>query len=261
MYDENEQMQNIQQTVSTCNNISREIYRLYTQFNEQEKIAEKEAMNKAMKEVINPDPDFVFTGQMTDLSYFNNTNTMPFDYINNIKDEKLKAAVKDNFNTAARRGLVYIDPETQMIAITEKGKKFIEKKEFKNQAAENTSKALEVSDKCVLLNGTETDIQIFNYKPQISLGNLVNNGSPELGNKIMDNFNKLQAKGLIDIDMNGIMKLTDAGRETLSGLLKNGKLNGAALKSTAALGTVGAIVMVVQKAADVAKTIVNTQTK
>ena len=61
--------------------------------------------------------------------------------------------------------------------------------------------------------------------------------------------------------MNGIMKLTDAGRETLSGLLKNGKLNGAALKSTAALGTVGAIVMVVQKAADVAKTIVNTQTK
>jgi len=33
------------------------------------------------------------------------------------------------------------------------------------------------------------------------------------------------------------------------------------LKSTAALGTVGAVIVVVKKAADVAKTLISTQTK
>lgn len=162
MYDENEQMQNLQMVARTCNEVGKEIQRLYVSILEQKKMSEKEALTQAMREVINPDPNYVFTGQMTDLSYFANTQTMPFEYINNIKDERLKAAVKDNFNIAARRGLVYIDPESQMIVITEKGKKFTQKNEFKNQALENTNKVLESSDKCVALNGTETDIQIFN---------------------------------------------------------------------------------------------------
>ncbi|MBE6852677.1 MAG: hypothetical protein E7505_04290 [Ruminococcus sp.] len=257
MYDENEQIQNIQQAARTCSNISREIYRLYTQLKEHNKITEKEAMNRALREIINPDPDFIFTGQTTDLTYFRNTKCMPFDYINNISDERLKSAVKDNFNRAARKGLIHIDPENQMIAITEKGQAFIEKSEFCKQALENTQKTLENSDKCMVLNGTETDIQIFRHKPEISIGDIINNGSSEMGSKVLSNFSLLQSKGLIDINQSGIMSLTDAGRDVLANLTQKG----AALKSTAALGTVGAVIVVVKKAADVAKTLISTQTK
>ena len=61
---------------------------------------------------------FNFTGQVTDLSYFSQSDTMPLSAIKNIGDENIKEAVKQNFDKAAQQGLIELDGDN--IRITAK---------------------------------------------------------------------------------------------------------------------------------------------
>ena len=52
---------------------------------------------------------FSFTGQITDLSYFSQSDTMPLSAIRNIGDESIKEAVKQSFDRAAYQGYIVLD--------------------------------------------------------------------------------------------------------------------------------------------------------
>lgn len=76
---------------------------------------------------------FVFTGQITDLCYFDNNKLLPNSAINSL-DGELKAAVKDTFQMASKDGLVSIDNKNNYITLTEKGKTYISKPAFREAA-------------------------------------------------------------------------------------------------------------------------------
>jgi len=246
MYNEEEQIQNLKATATNLQKIAVEIYKFRNQLIEKEKMNAKEALQKAFQHIINPNTEFVFTGKITDLSYFQNTNLMPFQFIENIPDERVKEAVKAEFNYAAKNGYIIIEPNSRMITITEKGKKYIDKPEFKKEAVKQTAEVLKEYDLCVPLTGTERDLGVFAHTPEINLNEIINNASaPEQGVKVFENFNKMKNNGLIEIS-NNIAKITEKGSKTLGSFS-----NIIAKKSVASLGAVGAVIIVVQKAVNI----------
>ncbi len=272
MYDDEEQIHNIEHLAQKGNQyaqrgirIAKEIYRLAMSISKKEDISIQQAIYRARRELLNPNPDFIFTGQATDLSYFQYASTMPIDYIENIQDEKLKSAVKDEFNKMARNGEIVIDPDSQMIVITDKGKAKIANQDFKNQAIENMAKVEKSLDQAFVLDGTEKDLEVFNHVESFNLSDLQNTGTPEYGEKVFSNIKKLSDKKMISISPNGNVTITAVGKNILA---KNatsigGKVIGKSLatKAVGSLETVGAVIVVVKKAADIAKAVVASQTK
>ncbi|MDO5558363.1 MAG: hypothetical protein Q4F95_02060 [Oscillospiraceae bacterium] len=260
MYDENEQVNNIQQAARTCSRTAAEIYRLARKLYDYEKLKEKEALQRAMQEIINPDKDFIFTGQATDLCYFQHSNVMPIDFIENIEDEKLRSAVKEQFNIAARREHIVIDTDKRMIAVTNKGRNYISSSSFNKQAIENLQYMKFTSDQCFVLNGTQEDLKIFDAKPEFNISEICNKGSPELGNKVMTGLNRLNSDGLISISAEGTASITEKGSKILNELLSK-NIGRAVTKSAASLGAAGACIIIVKKAADLGKNLFSQQSK
>lgn len=272
MYDDEEQIHNLErlaqkgeQSAQRGIRIAKEIYRLAIRLSEREDIPIKQAIYMARRELLNPNPDFIFTGQVTDLNYFQYASAMPIDYIENIQDEKLKSAVKDEFNKMARNGEIVIDPDSQMIVITDKGKAKIANQDFKNQAIENMAEVEKSLDQAFVLDGTEKDLEIFNHVESFNLSDLQNTGTPEHGEKVLSNIKKLSDKKLLSISPNGNVTITAVGKNVLT---KNatsigGKVIGksVATKAVGSLGTVGAVIVVVKKAADMAKAVLASQIK
>lgn len=254
MYDENEQLNNLKNTAQQSIKIATEIYRLANKIQEKEKLSKLDAIEKARNEILNPDKDFIFTGQTADLRYFDKSSAMPIDFVDSIADENLKSAVKDQFNMAARRGLVVIDPDSQMIAITDKGRNYIAKKEFKKQSLESIMEMEKMLDRCVILDGVQNDLDVFRFIEKFNLSDIQNLGSPNKGNSVLSNFMDMAKKGLIKVDEKGIVTITDKGKELLGNL--GGK---ATTKAVGSLGTIGACILVVKKAAELIKSSSATQ--
>lgn len=254
MYDDNEQLNNLKNTAQQSIKIATEIYKLANKIQEKEKISKLDAIDKARGEILNPDKDFVFTGQAADLRYFNKSSAMPIDFVENITDENLKSAVKDQFNMAARKGLVVIDPDSQMIAITDKGRAYISKNEFKKQALDSMIEVEKSLDRCVILDGVQNDLDVFRFTEKFNLSDIQNFGSSNKGNNVMSNFMDMAKKGLVNVDKKGVVTITDKGKELLANI--GGK---ATTKAVGALGTIGACIVVVKKAVDVIKSASVTQ--
>lgn len=85
---------------------------------------------------------FVFTGQFTDMQYFQNNKILPHTTINSLPDEELKSAVVSNFEMAAKEGLIEIDKENHFMTLTEKGKTYISKPQFKEAARKDQLQAV-----------------------------------------------------------------------------------------------------------------------
>ncbi len=77
---------------------------------------------------------FIFTGQATDLLYFNHAKNMPISEIAKIEDASLQTAVKSTFESAAKDGLLNVNSEKGIISLTDKGKKYISKPSFQKTA-------------------------------------------------------------------------------------------------------------------------------
>lgn len=96
----------------------------------------------AIQAAINPsETPFVFTGQFTDLCYFERNEVLAHATINNL-DEELKSAVKDNFEKASKDGLVKIDNKNMYISLTDKGKKYISNPSFIEAARKEQAHAV-----------------------------------------------------------------------------------------------------------------------
>ena len=246
MYDDNEQIENLRQVANDAIRIASSIYRYANQLKDR-KVAD--ALNRARNELLNPDKEFVFTGQLGDLRYFQQSSFMPIDFVENIPDDTLRAAVKEQFNLAARQGLLVIDPDSQMIAITDMGRVYINNKEMQEVFSRTIDSVKETNDMGFVLTGTQDDLEVFNHVDEIKLSDIINKGSAKQGENIISNFKELANKGFVSIDKD-VIKL--AGKSLQSQAIKGA---GSKLLATGALGTAGAVIVVVKKAADIAKAV------
>lgn len=202
--------------------------------------------------------EHTFTGQSTDLNYFAQNNTMPISMIENIPDEPLKYAVKDEFNKAALSGKIEIDNQNGVISITEKGKEFISRPEFKRAAAENLAnmKMQQSQTMGFAFTGTVQDLNFFNHSDELNLADVVTSPDKEAVQNVLSNLQKMKESGLISVS-DSVVKITDKGKNILNSdlfkLASKGSANGAVDKAAAVAGSVpGAVVVAVKKAAETA---------
>lgn len=171
--------------------------------------------------------DFVFTGQVTDLRYFQNANTMPVNLIQKIPDVQLKQAVMDEFNKAIADGKLSIDLDKNMISVTDKGREFIAKPEFQTAASRDLQAFAEnrMQSVGVELNGTMQDIGYFQYADQLELSKLMQGDDSGTFLKITQNFQNLANEGIVSIDKTAIT-LTEKGKALLGSDMMKSALSG-----------------------------------
>ena len=130
---------------------------------------------------------FSFTGQITDLSYFSQSDTMPLSAIRNIGDESIKEAVKQSFDRAAYQGYIALDGDN--IRITAKGKEYISQPDFVRAAqADQTAAYQKTIAKMASANTAENEVQmcvglrgnfyndftVFRHTDSIDLSSVIN---------------------------------------------------------------------------------------
>ena len=170
---------------------------------------------------------FSFTGQVTDLSYFSQSDTMPLSAIRNIGDENIKEAVKQTFDKAAQNDLIVLDGDN--IKITAKGRDYVNQPDFIKAAQADQTAAYQKSvakmasagtadnevQMCVGLNGNYyNDFTVFNHTDSIDLSTVINHPDKELSKKILGNVRKWQNGGFVDVK-NGIATVTQNGKAVL----------------------------------------------
>ncbi|MBQ6252477.1 hypothetical protein [Ruminococcus sp.] len=206
------------------------------------------------------DASFVFTGQSTDLRYFNRFNEMPISMIENIPDETLKNAVVDEFNKAVLSGKVRISKETGKIAITNAGKKFINKPEFKIAAAQDYSRAIQNMEQMIgfELDGTISDLSFFNHADTLDLKSIMAHSDKETVQKVLSNLVDMKNKGLVTVE-GAAMKATAKGKEMLASEAFKTIAKGTATKAASATASaatastgVGAIFVAIEKGIKIA---------
>lgn len=184
--------------------------------------------------------DFVFTGQSTDLRYFQNVNSMPIDLIEQIPNEQLKSAVMDNFNKAIADGKLSIDLDTKTLHITEKGKEFISRPEFRSAAAQDlqTFTQNRMQTFGVELDGTMQDLGFFQFSDKLDLAEVMQGGNTDTFFKIADNMQSMANKGWVVIDKS-IVTITEKGKEMLGSEMMKTAFSGMTEKAISAIPGVG----------------------
>lgn len=245
MYDEDALYNDIKQNIITTGKTA---YSLFEQ------------ISKLMNEKT-VDNGFVFTGQSTDLRYFEDFNEMPVSMIDNIPDENLKNTVRNEFSKAILSGKVELDNERGIISITEKGREFLERPEFKRAAYSDLSSAVQQQSQTIgfELNGTVQDLNFFNHADELHLADIVASPDKEAVQNVLANLQKMKESGLISVS-DSVVKITDKGKNILnSDLFKlasksaaKGAANAAVESAVGAVGSVpGVVVVAVKKAAEV----------
>jgi hypothetical protein len=225
--------------------------------------------NMANKEATNllsvSNPSFVFTGQGTDLRYFEHFKEMPISMIENIQDENLKNAVKQEFNKAALSGKVEISKQTGKITITNAGKEFIKNPVFKAAAAKDYQAVMGRLQETVgfELNGTISDLSFFNHSKTLDLNTVMAHPDKKTVQKVLSNLVKMKKQGLVTVE-GSLVKATKKGKEMLASKAFKGVAKGVVTKaaSTAANAAaastgVGAIFVAIKTAVQVTAKVVS----
>lgn len=219
--------------------------------------------NKATDLLSGSDSSFVFTGQSTDLRYFSHYTEMPISMIENIPDETLKNAVKEEFNKAALCGKIEISQKTGKIAITKAGKEFINKPEFRIAAAKDYETAMRNMEHTIgfELNGTISDLSFFNYADTLDLNTIMSHSDKETVQKVLGNLVEMKNKGLVTVE-GAAVKVTAKGKEVLASeafknVAKSTATKAASAGASAATAStgVGAIFVAIEKGVKVAANI------
>ena len=210
--------------------------------------SDKDVPHETPVNLTKTDTSFTFTGQSTDLSYFQNNNVMPIDFIEKIPDENIKNAVKEEFNKAALDGKLTIDPKNGTVTVTDKGKKFISKPAFQKATAINLQNlsAQQAQSMCFELNGTAQDLNYFKFSDKLDLTEIFNNSDTATVKKVADNLQKMKDSGLIAIEKS-TAKLTEKGANVLNDKLFQVATQGATEKSLAIAGGVPGVIVAVTK--------------
>ncbi len=174
-----------------------------------------------IQELAVSDPSFQFTGQVTDLRFFSEHQVMSMDMITGIQDAELRYAVQDEFNRAARSGLIEIDPRTRTIAMTDQGKTYIAQPTFQQAAQQHLSSTAQQLQTSMTenmgfpLTGSINDLQFFNHAESLDLSVVLSSPNSEVAGKVLQGFQQLQKEGKVAID--GLkVTLTESGKQFLS---------------------------------------------
>lgn len=114
----------------------------------------KRAKNAAPENLDNGLP-FSFSGQITDLSYFNTNDILPKEVIDSIPDAELKEAVISNLELAEKQGLIDVDLNNGNITLTDSGREYINNPNFIRAA--NIDKARSAIRAMEIQHGLEND--------------------------------------------------------------------------------------------------------
>ena len=171
---------------------------------------------------------FSFTGQITDLSYFSQSDTMPLSAIRNIGDESIKEAVKQSFDRAAQQGLIELDGDN--IRITAKGKEYISQPDFVRTAQADQTAAYQKTvakmasadtaenevQMCVGLRGNfYNDFTVFRHTDSIDLSSVINHPDKKTAKQILSNVKKWQSEGFVSVK-DGVATVTQKGKALLT---------------------------------------------
>ena len=185
--------------------------------------------------------------------------------IENIPDETLKNAVKDEFNKAALSGKVDISRKTGKITITPSGKEFINKPEFKMAAAQDYSRALQNMGQTIgfELDGTISDLSFFNHADTLDLKTIMAHSDKETVQKVLGNLVDMKNKGLVKVE-GALVKATAKGKEILASEAFKAAAKGTVTKAASATASaatastgVGAIFIAITTAVKVAAKVVS----
>ena len=172
--------------------------------------------------------NFSFTGQITDLSYFSQSDTMPLSAIRNIGDESIKEAVKQSFDRAAYHGYIALDGDK--IRITAKGKEYISQPDFVRAAqADQTAAYQKTVAKMASANTAENEVQmcvglrgnyyndftVFRHTDSIDLSSVINHPDKKTAKQILSNVKKWQSGGFVTVK-DGVATITQNGKAVLA---------------------------------------------
>lgn len=194
----------------------------------------KRAKNSATENLDNGLP-FSFSGQITDLSYFNANDILPKEVIENIPDAELKEAVISNLELAEKQGLIDVDLNSGNITLTDSGREYINNPNFIRAAninkARSAIRAMEIqhgleSDTVrygVTLEGTDRDLQFFRFASNLDLEEVTLSPDKKAALQVMENISKWEKDGLIQYNSeNTSISLTKLGQKKLYSDLADG---------------------------------------
>ena len=156
----------------------------------------KRAKNAAPENLDNGLP-FSFSGQITDLSYFNANDILPKEVIDSIPDAELKEAVISNLELAEKQGLIDVDLNSGNITLTDSGREYINNPNFIRKA-HSAIHAMEIqhgleSDTVrygVTLEGTDRDLQFFRFASNLDLEEVTLSPDKKAALQVMENISK-----------------------------------------------------------------------
>lgn len=194
----------------------------------------KRAKNAAPENLDNGLP-FSFSGQITDLSYFNTNDILPKEVIDSIPDAELKEAVISNLELAEKQGLIDVDLNNGNITLTDSGREYINNPNFIRAAninkAHSAIRAMEIqhgleSDTVrygVTLEGTDRDLQFFRFASNLDLEEVTLSPDKKAALQVMENISKWEKDGLIQYNSeNTSISLTKLGQKKLYSDLADG---------------------------------------
>lgn len=166
---------------------------------------------------------FKFTGQDTDLCYFEQSEKMPLTAIANISDESIKKSVLESFGRFLDKD--YLKLKDGYIFITAKGKKYIQNDFFIRQAKTDQKQAHSSivmksaerdNTRVIAFTGNYLDdFTYFYYSDKLDLNDVISNPNKKLSGKILDNVEVWQKKGAVIVN-NGIATVTPDGKAMLN---------------------------------------------
>ena len=228
MYDNNEEFAaiksalktpiNILQTYSTIRNaFQRSEHSRQKQLAKAQQNMERECFRN-IRNYVNEN-GFVFTGQLTDIAICGDAG-IPLKALN-VSPKELKEAVLRTFKQAMDDGYISIQGDT--IKLTEKGRSLVMRQGFfdnfvhtQKTRIDSLNQKFNQNFKYVKLTGTDSDLAVFKYTKSIDLTGIYNNPGKERLQAVMDNFKKLEKKGLVEIRNNIIFPKEKAIEKHLS---------------------------------------------
>ena len=194
----------------------------------------KRAKNSALENLDNGLP-FSFSGQITDLSYFNANDILPKEVIDSIPDAELKEAVISNLELAEKQGLIDVDLNSGNITLTDSGREYINNPNFIRAAnidkARSAIRAMEIQHGLendtirygITLEGTDRDLQFFRFASNLDLEEVTLSPDKKAALQVMENISKWEKDGLIQYNSeNTSISLTKLGQKKLYSDLADG---------------------------------------
>lgn len=193
----------------------------------------KRAKNSAPENLDNGLP-FSFSGQITDLSYFNANDILPKEVIDSIPDAELKEAVISNLELAEKQGLIDVDLNSG-ITLTDSGREYINNPNFIRAAnidkARSAIRAMEIQHGLendtirygITLEGTDQDLQFFRFASNLDLEEITLSPDKKAALQVMENISKWEKDGLVQYNSdNTSISLTKLGQKKLYSDLADG---------------------------------------